>query len=101
MSNSSQEESVIANIPDTSPLPLVTRPLCYSSSPSASTSSEIVTDETLGPNPNSSTSDDQNFSTKLQSLDVFEQEQSVILLSKLTKTDEEARVLLYMSPLLA
>ncbi|KAI3804333.1 hypothetical protein L1987_25794 [Smallanthus sonchifolius] len=67
--SSSSEESVIANILDTPPLPLVTRPLCYSSSPSASTSSEIVTDETLDPNPNSSTSDEQNFSTKLQSLD--------------------------------
>ncbi|KAI3777590.1 hypothetical protein L1987_47390 [Smallanthus sonchifolius] len=99
--SSSSEESVIANIPDTPPLPLVTRPLCYSSSPSASTSSEIVTDETVDPNPNSSTSDVQNFSTKLQSLDVFKQEQSVILLRKLTRTDEEARVSLCTPPLLA
>ncbi|KAI3711826.1 hypothetical protein L1987_70374 [Smallanthus sonchifolius] len=77
--SSSSEESVIANIPDTPPLLLVTRPLFYSSSPSASTSSEIVTDETLDPNPNSSTSDEQNFSTKLQCLDVFEQELSVVV----------------------
>ncbi|KAL8250421.1 hypothetical protein R6Q59_034114 [Mikania micrantha] len=99
--SSSSEESVIANIPDTPPLPLVTRPSCYSSSvsASASTSSEIVADETL--DPNSSFSDDQNLSKKLQSLDVFEQEQSVILLRKLTRTDEEARVSLCTPTLLA
>ncbi|KAK9066495.1 hypothetical protein SSX86_013818 [Deinandra increscens subsp. villosa] len=99
--SSSSEESVIANIPDTPPLPLVTRPLCYSSSPSASasTSSEIVVDETL--DPNSSTADEQNFSRKLQSLDVFEQEQSVISLRKVTRTDEEARVSLCTPRLLA
>ncbi|KAJ0436867.1 putative U box domain, armadillo-like helical, Zinc finger, RING/FYVE/PHD-type [Helianthus annuus] len=66
--SSSSEESVIANVPDTPPLPLVTRPLCYSSSPSASTSSE---------------------------------EQAVILLRKVTRTDEEARVLLCTPRLLA
>ncbi|KAJ0643678.1 putative U box domain, armadillo-like helical, Zinc finger, RING/FYVE/PHD-type [Helianthus annuus] len=66
--SSSSEESVIANVPDTPPLPLVTRPLCYSSSPSASTSSE---------------------------------EQAVILLRKVTRTDEEARVSLCTPRLLA
>lgn len=97
--SSSSEESVIANVPDTPPLPFVTRPWCYSSSPSASTSSEIVVDETLDPNP--STSDEQYFSTKLQSPDVFEQEQCVILLRKLTRTDEEVRVSLCTPRLLA
>lgn len=97
--SSSSEESVLANVPDTPPLPFVTRPLCFSSSPSASTSSEIVIDETL--DPNSSTSDEQQFLPKLQSHDVFEQEQAVILLRKLTRTDEEARVLLTTPPLLA
>ncbi|KAJ0709163.1 putative U box domain, armadillo-like helical, Zinc finger, RING/FYVE/PHD-type [Helianthus annuus] len=92
--SSSSEESVIANVPvpDTPPLPLVTRPSCYSSSVSASTSSEIVVDETLNPNPSSTISDEENLCTKLQSIDVVEQQQSVILLRKLTRTDEKARV---------
>ncbi|KAM0033112.1 putative U box domain, armadillo-like helical, Zinc finger, RING/FYVE/PHD-type [Helianthus debilis subsp. tardiflorus] len=92
--SSSSEESVIANVPvpDTPPLPLVTRPSCYSSSVSASTSSEIVVDETLNPNPSSTVSDEENLCTKLQSIDVIEQQQSVILLRKLTRTDEKARV---------
>ncbi|KAI3785752.1 hypothetical protein L1987_44877 [Smallanthus sonchifolius] len=97
--SSSSEESVIANIPDTPPLPLVTRPSCYSSSPSASTSSEIVVDETL--DPNSTISDEQSFSTKLHSLNVLEQEQSVILMRKLTRIDVEARVSLCTQQLLA
>ncbi|KAI3726945.1 hypothetical protein L1987_66752 [Smallanthus sonchifolius] len=97
--SSSSEESVIANIQDTPPLPLVTRPSCYSSSPSASTSSEIVVEETL--DPNSIISEEQSFSTKLQSLNVFEQEQSVILMRKLTRTDVEARVSLCTPQLLA
>ncbi|KAL8217565.1 hypothetical protein R6Q57_020938 [Mikania cordata] len=87
---SSSDESVFANIPYTPPLPLVTRPSCYSSSPSASTCSEIVIDETL--DPTSNTSDEHNFATKLGNVDVLVQEQSVILLRKLTRTDEEARV---------
>lgn len=40
-SSSSSEESVIANVPTTPLLPFATRPLCYSSSYSASMSSEI------------------------------------------------------------
>lgn len=101
--SSSSEESVIANVPDTPPLPFVTRPLCYSSSPSASTSSEIVFDETLdqNPNPNPNSSDEQNFIMKLQSMDVFEQEQTAIMLRKVTRTDEEARVSLCTPRLLA
>ncbi|MFS7897838.1 putative U box domain, armadillo-like helical, Zinc finger, RING/FYVE/PHD-type [Helianthus anomalus] len=98
--SSSSEESVIANVPDTPPLPLVTRPLCYSSSPSASTSSEVVVDETETLD-NSSTLDEQSFVTKLQNVDVFEQEQAVILLRKVTRTDEEARVSLCTPRLLA
>lgn len=97
--SSSSEESVLANVPDTPPLPFVTRPSCYSSSPSASTSSEIVVDETLDPNP--STSDEQQFATKLQSIDIFEQEQCVISLRKVTRTDEEVRVSLCTPRLLA
>ncbi|XP_023730206.1 U-box domain-containing protein 38 [Lactuca sativa] len=97
--SSSSEESVLANVPDTPPLPFVTRPSCYSSSPSASTSSEIVVDET--PDPNSSTSDEQHFASKLQSPDIFEQEQCVISLRKVTRTDEELRVSLCTPRLLS
>ncbi|XP_071710429.1 U-box domain-containing protein 40-like [Rutidosis leptorrhynchoides] len=99
--SSSSEESVLANVPDTPPLPFVTRPSCYTSSPSASTSSEIVLDETLEPNSNPNSSDEQNFITKLQSVDVYEQEQTVIALRKVTRTDEEARVSLCTPRLLA
>ncbi|KAK1433797.1 hypothetical protein QVD17_10714 [Tagetes erecta] len=101
--SSSSEESVIANIPDTPPLQLVTRPSCYSSSPTASTSSEIVVNETETETlePNLTITEEQSFSTKLKSLDVFEQERSVILLRKRTRTDEEARVSLCTPRLLA
>ena len=93
--SSSSEESVLPNVPDTPPLPFVTRPSCYSSS----ASSEIVVDES--PDSNSSTSDDQHFSTKLLSLDVFEQEQCVISLRKVTRADEEVRVSLCTPRLLS
>ncbi|GJW84194.1 U-box domain-containing protein 38-like protein [Tanacetum coccineum] len=63
--SSSSEESVIANVPDTPPLPFVTRPLCYSSS----ASSEV--------------------------------EQTVIMLRKVTRSDEEARVSLCTPRLLS
>ncbi|PWA53775.1 plant U-box 38 [Artemisia annua] len=91
--SSSSEESVIANVPDTPPLPFVTRPLCYSSSPSASTSSEVVNEEGITDGDgNGNGGDELMFSSKLLSLDVYEQEQTVIMLRKVTRSDEEARV---------
>lgn len=103
--SSSSEESVIANVaavPPTPLLPFTTRPLCFSSSllsPSSS-SSELASDEFATPNPNS-TSEDEEFVTKLKSPDVYEQEQALIALRKLTRTTEEARVSLCTPRLLA
>ncbi|KAL6973287.1 hypothetical protein U1Q18_027467 [Sarracenia purpurea var. burkii] len=90
--SSSSEESVIANVPATPFLPFTSRPMCYSSgssSASISTSSENVPDEILNPN---STSEDEEFVMKMSSSDVFDQEQGVIALRKITRTKEESRV---------
>ncbi|KAF7124597.1 hypothetical protein RHSIM_Rhsim12G0161800 [Rhododendron simsii] len=99
--SSSSEESVIANaIPATPLLPFSTRPLCFSASLSSS-SSEVVSDEiTINPNPNSAT-EDEEFVSKLKSRDIYEQEQGLISLRKLTRTNEEARVSLCTPRLLA
>lgn len=106
-SSSSSVESVIAN---TTPLlPFATRPSCfsYSSSPSTSsefisTSSEFITDERSANNVTSTSSsgEDENFITKMKSLDIYEQEQAVILLRKTTRTNEEARTALCSDRLL-
>ncbi|KAK6924895.1 U-box domain [Dillenia turbinata] len=92
-SSSSSEESVIANIPQT-PLHLfTTRPICYSSSASSCSSSEIVNDETLAPaqNPNFD-SEEGEIWAKLKSPDVFMQEEGVIELRKITRNREETRI---------
>ncbi|OVA14357.1 Armadillo [Macleaya cordata] len=77
----SSEESVTTTIPIT-PLPFSTRPACYYSS---SSSSEI---ETLTPN----SSEEDEIVIKLKNSQVFEQEEAVISLRKLTRTKEEIRV---------
>ncbi|KAI7986246.1 BTB/POZ domain and ankyrin repeat-containing protein NPR1 [Camellia lanceoleosa] len=61
--------------------------MCFSPL-STSNSSEITADETLNPN---SISENEEFVVKLKSLDVFEQEQGLIALRKLTRMKEEAR----------
>ncbi|GFZ12059.1 RING/U-box superfamily protein with ARM repeat domain-containing protein [Actinidia rufa] len=93
--SASSEESVIANVPTTPLLPFATRPMCYS----AESSSSIASDEE-GINPNFS-SEDEEFVVKLKSSDVFEQEQSVIALRKITRSNEEARVSLCTPRLLS
>ncbi|XP_057806303.1 U-box domain-containing protein 38-like [Salvia miltiorrhiza] len=97
--SSSSEESVIANA--TPLLPFATRPSCFSYSSSPSTSSEFVAEEgsTNAASINSS-SEDENFITKMRSLDVYEQEQAVIQLRKTTRTSEEARATLCSERLL-
>lgn len=96
--SSSSEESVIANVQSTPLLPFTTRPMCFSPSSSTSNSSEIAADETLNPN---SISEDEEFVVKLTSLDVFDQEQGLIALRKLTRMKEEARVSLCTPRLLS
>lgn len=96
--SSSSEESVIANVPATPLLPFTTRPLCYSSPSSTSTSSDFISDETVNP---TSSAEEHEFVVKLKSVEVFEQEQGVISLRKVTRTNEEARVSLCTPRLLS
>ncbi|KAK9271807.1 hypothetical protein L1049_002172 [Liquidambar formosana] len=78
-SYSSSDESV-ATIGSTPPLPLATRPSCYSSSDS----SEI---ETLNPN----STEEEEIVAKLRSSQVYEIEEAVISLRKMTRSREETR----------
>lgn len=90
-SSSSEESVVIAASPET-PLPLKTRPCCYSSSSSSSSSSEFQEIEnptrTLGP---ILSCQEEELVLKLKSSDIFEQEQAVISLRKITRTQEHRR----------
>ncbi|EPS61710.1 hypothetical protein M569_13082, partial [Genlisea aurea] len=93
--SSSSEESVIAN--SSALLPFATRPSCLS----PSSSSEIVSGEMFNGNGSSeSVADDENFVVKMRSLDVYEQEQAVILLRKTTRNDVESRAALCSERLL-
>ncbi|KAJ8452396.1 hypothetical protein Cgig2_006201 [Carnegiea gigantea] len=65
------------------PLPLKTRPACWSCEPSSSSS------ETLNPNPNA---EEDEFIGKFESSDPFEQEKSAISLRKSTRNDDNARI---------
>lgn len=85
-SGSSSEESVII-VPQSpgTPLPLTIRPTCFSSS---SSSCEIEVE-----NPNAPVSEEEEqILKKLKSAEVFEQEEGVISLRKITRNKEEARV---------
>ncbi|KAJ8775255.1 hypothetical protein K2173_020259 [Erythroxylum novogranatense] len=79
---SSSDESVETNV-STPPLELKTRPSCFSS---ASSSSEA---EPLNPNPNP---EEDELVSKLQSPQVYEIEEALGSLRKITRTKEEARV---------
>ncbi|XP_022727304.1 U-box domain-containing protein 38-like [Durio zibethinus] len=91
---SSSDESVIvtAGSPHT-PLPLATRPACFSTPGSSFSSIEIIESETPNPNSHSCSSpEEQELFFKLKSSDVFEQETGLISLRKITRTKEEARI---------
>ncbi|KAF8407963.1 hypothetical protein HHK36_007103 [Tetracentron sinense] len=91
-SYSSSGESVLSINP-ISPLPFTTRPSCYSSS----SSSEIVADETLNP----SSAEEEEIVVKLESPQVFEQEEGVKSLRNITRTMKEIRVPLCTTLLLS
>ncbi|KAH7532556.1 hypothetical protein FEM48_Zijuj04G0032900 [Ziziphus jujuba var. spinosa] len=76
------------------PLPLATRPSCCSSSSSSSSSAEIEIQ-----NPNSS-NEEEEMLTKFRSPQVFEVEEALIRLRKITRTSEEARAQLCTQRLL-
>ncbi|XP_065876455.1 U-box domain-containing protein 38-like [Euphorbia lathyris] len=112
-SSSSEESVIVSNEPGSpfTPLPLATRPACYTSS--SNSSLEILEAETLtltqdsnsgnssNSGPISSVSEEQEIVIKLKSLDVYEQEGGVILLRKLTRAREELRIPLCTPRLLA
>ncbi|XAR51816.1 hypothetical protein NMG60_11006554 [Bertholletia excelsa] len=89
-SSSSDESFAGATSGSITPLPLTTRPSCYSSS----SSSDI---EALNPN----STEDDDFITKLKSSQVFEQEDTLVSLRKITRTREDARVQLCTPRLLS
>lgn len=80
LSTSSEESVAVAMNGSATPLCLTTRPSCYSSS----SSSDI---ETLNPH----SPEEDEFVTKLKSSQVFDQEEAVTSLRKLTRTKEETR----------
>lgn len=100
--SSSSDDSVIVPASPYTPLSLATRPACFGSSPSSS-SGDITESEIFSQNPNSQFScpEEQELFLKLKSNDVYEQEQAVISLRKISRTKEEARVLLCNPRLLA
>lgn len=90
--SSSSEESVAAAVNGpTTPLSLTTRPSCYSSSSSFSDTE----------NSSLHSLEEEEFVAKLKSSQVFEQEDALISLRKLTRTREESRVHLCTSRLLS
>ncbi|XWS60675.1 hypothetical protein CRYUN_Cryun07bG0056400 [Craigia yunnanensis] len=101
--SSSSDESVIVTVSSPyTPLPLATRPACFSTSESSSSSIEIIESETLNPNSQSSSSPEEHeIFLKLKSSDILEQETGLISLRKTTRTKEEARVSLCSPRLLS
>lgn len=83
--SSSSEESVVLPATPETPLPLTTRPSCFS----PWSSSEIVEGETSGSAPNP---EEENLLAKLESAELLDQEQGLLLLRKITRTKEESRI---------
>ncbi|CAG7896238.1 unnamed protein product [Brassica rapa] len=92
-STSSDESVIVAQSPFT-PLPLTTRPACFSPS---SSSSEIDFSAAAAAN----SPEEEEIYNKLKSSDVFDQEQGLIMMRKMTRTKDEARVSLCSSRILA
>ncbi|PSR87611.1 U-box domain-containing protein [Actinidia chinensis var. chinensis] len=80
LSSSSDESMAVATSGSTTPLPLATRPSCYS----YSSSSDV---ETLNP----SSAEEVDIVGRLKSSHVFEQEEAVISLRKITRSREDTR----------
>lgn len=84
---SSSEESLV-----TTPLPLATKPLCYSASSSSSSSSEIVASDDTEGTPNSSQDEEVEILTKLKSTQIFEQEEALVWLRDVSRNHPEKRI---------
>ncbi|CAA0412146.1 unnamed protein product [Arabidopsis thaliana] len=93
-STTSSDESVIVAHSPFTPLPLTTRPACFSPSPSSSSSEiETLTHHTFFSNSTSTaTEEDELIYNKLKSSEIFDQEQGLIMMRKMTRTNDEARV---------
>jgi len=93
-STTSSDESVIVAHSPFTPLPLTTRPACFSPSPSSSSSEiETLTHHTFFSNSTSTaTEEDEVIYNKLKSSEIFDQEQGLIMMRKMTRTNDEARV---------
>ncbi|KAF7806119.1 U-box domain-containing protein 38 [Senna tora] len=98
-SSISKESAVVAASIAETPLPLATRPTCYSSSAS---SLEINDNEVQNQNPNGPISEEEEkLVLKLRSTEASEQEEAVISLRNITRTREDTRVSLCTPALLS
>ncbi|CAN8251553.1 unnamed protein product [Cochlearia groenlandica] len=88
-STSSSEESVIVAQSPFTPLPLTTRPACFSPSSSSSEIETLISPE------------EEEIYNKLKSEDIFDQEQGLIMMRKMTRTRDEARVSLCSTRILS
>uniref|UniRef100_A0A1J3CGY5 RING-type E3 ubiquitin transferase n=1 Tax=Noccaea caerulescens TaxID=107243 RepID=A0A1J3CGY5_NOCCA len=90
-STSSSDESVIVAQSPFTPLPLTTRPACFSPS---SSSSEIETNFLAPPSTSAAANapEEEEIYDKLTSSDIFDQEQGLIMMRKMTRTKDDARV---------
>lgn len=96
--SSSEVSAVAAGCPET-PLPLATRPTCYSSS---SSSIEINENEQQNQNPIGPLSEgEEKLVLKLRSEEASEQEEAAISLRNITKTREDTRISLCTPALLS
>ncbi|XP_044486133.1 U-box domain-containing protein 38-like [Mangifera indica] len=101
-SSSSEESVVVAPSSPLTPLPLATRPACYSYSTSSSSSAEIIDAEALAQqNPTTSSPEEEELLRKMRSNDIVAQEEGVITLRKLTRAKEDTRVSLCSPGLLS
>ncbi|XP_074316305.1 U-box domain-containing protein 38-like [Silene latifolia] len=99
--STSSDESVIAAASPLTPLPLKTRPACWSSYGGESSSSEAQTSgEVVNPNFVNSDENDEEIVAKFKSDYPHDQEQGAILLRKITRKDENSRIKLCTARLL-
>lgn len=85
-STPSAESMVVGAASPEIPLPLTTRPLCYSSSGTSADEETLPSEAVLNPNPQ-----EEELISKLTSEEIFEQEKGVIQLRKITRTKPELR----------
>ncbi|ESQ31354.1 hypothetical protein EUTSA_v10003938mg [Eutrema salsugineum] len=98
-STSSSDESVIVVQSPFTPLPLTTRPACFSPSSSSSEIETLLTQDNFSSPSNCP--EEEEIYNKLNSTDIFDQEQGLIMMRKMTRTKDEDRVSLCSPRILA